>query len=278
MDESDTQVLDDIEGLWSELDGIDIDMSRVQVLPGSHFAGDQAVMPHFPISNECLELIVCALDHIKGLRQQSGNKPKGFGVWRSKAPWPLLRSALECASQSIWMASPDDQKTRIERVLQMQYDDLKYRIKAQQLVATDEERENVPALNYKQVFDRLAEPWDADEKTARRIRGGVQLSGCVLEAAKSSEIVSNPAVALGYWQMASGYAHGRGWVTEYTATLYHLGNVEGPQQGYKLDYKQIAIMMILVINTIKYAIWLVQQRSGYDGEYEQVAEIRIGSA
>jgi hypothetical protein len=66
------------------------------------------------------------------------------------------------------------------------------------------------------------------------------------------------------------------WVNKNSATLRDLDVEEGPAQGYKVDYQQVAILIILVINTIKFAIHLTPLRSGYESTFESIADIRVG--
>lgn len=276
IDEDDYEFTDDIERFWIDLDHTDIDYSRTDVLPGSDFASDEAALAYPQISRECLELISCALDHIRCQREYSGNEPHGYRRWRMKAPWTLLRAALELASQAIWLAAPDSQNTRIERLLQLEHDNIEQSNKAKLALMRERDRHRAPFVKAsKDWFDQVAGPWETDRQAANRMRNDINMTECIEEAAKASGI-TRPIVAINYWRIASGYAHGRHWVTQYTASLRDLDVEHGPTQGLKIDYRQVALVIVMVINSIRYAIHLVKLRSGYESTYQPIADITVG--
>ena len=213
MDDADTAVLNDIEEFWAKLDHMDLDFTRVKVLPGSDFASDEAVLPEVAIAAESLDLILAALDHVKLLREQAGNKPRGFGVWRMRAPGHCFGRLLRWRHRVSGFACEDEQHLRIERVLQLTHDNMSNNIKAQVLSMPPDQRDGGPFRERgKAWFDPIAKFWERDEKTANRMRNTVKLSECVSLAAKATTS-SNLMIlrSTGRWQVPM-HTGGRGLI------------------------------------------------------------------
>ena len=274
MFNEDTPHLDYIEFLWSKLDKIKVDFSTTSgPHPSSDFGRDQAALREFSGYVSALELIACSLDHLRGLRQLVGNEPKGFKHWRLQTPWTLLRAAHEMASQSIWLSSPNDQRVRIERLLQFMWDDAYQDANTQLQVLNPRKRKaRLDLSQAEQVFDKIALPWYKDGKTQNRIKTPISFSDCVYSAAETSGIVQ-PRTAVGFWRTASAYAHGRSWANRYVAILIDLGD---GTQGWKPDYRVMAVYITMVLNTVVYALHSAHIRCGNDSHrYRPVGQLRF---
>src|SRR5664279_4349694 len=121
--EEDRQAITDINRVFDEFDKIDAGFGTYPILPTSDLASVSEQIPGWPIASLAPDILGGAIDHMHSLRLSAGQPPGGHAEWSARAPWTLMRSALEAAAQAIWMMCENDQDTRLERCLRVWYDD-----------------------------------------------------------------------------------------------------------------------------------------------------------
>lgn len=265
-EQSDENVLRDIETFWRHVDAIAIDLDKVTLLPHSVFESDRKAVPPYLMAGNCLSLVQSALDHLHALRWLMGNPPNGFGRLLNQAPWTMLRSSLQLSSHAIWIAAPDDQQIRIERLLRTDYEDRRQKSESDVLLARprDKEKARELATAWEAGFDEIALPWEMDEKAHRRIRQSVSLSECVHDAAEITGVTHGNIAQL-YWKLASAYAHGKSWPQRNTTRTRSYQDAQGvTYEGQVMEPRSFIYLQIMSIDTINYAIWLLQTRCGYE--------------
>lgn len=261
-DESKRQVLDEIECMFSEFDKVDAEFGQYHALPGSDFASDNNQIPDWRLSNLAPSLLGTAVDHVHSLRLSSGAPPMGQAHWNARAPWTLLRAAFECASQAIWMASPDDQDERMKRYLCYCYDDRCNQFKAEKHTYRPRDQDKLHRLEEwdDSEFKVKAARWDTPA-VADWIRQTPNFSECVKEAATHVRAV-NPDMAVLYWRVASAHAHGRPWGPKVAGQVRGLDDGSGFTQS-AIGFEQIARMIGITTLTVQYCNWLIKKRMGH---------------
>lgn len=267
-DPADASVLDDIEDLWGGVDSLFLDPAKVESpLPGSDFASDQQSYAGAFTAGIAGGLINSSIDHVRALRLLAGTPDNGgFGIWPSHAPWTMLRSSLEIASQAIWLCLPESQTERIERLLRFCWQDRTEWTENQlQNIRPRDRQKYRPLLEtwQKHLIDSAGERINPDN--LNKIQTRVSAVESVEDAAASSKIFY-PNQMHSFWRITSSYAHGRLWAEPYAT-------VPRPN-GRAMDFKLIASVLIVVIETNRYAIWLLEKRNGHQRtEFSQVASV-----
>lgn len=85
--------------------------------PGSDLDRDRARCPAYSVGSLAWPTIGSAVDHVHAFGHPIRN-----GALHIYAPYTLLRTAIETASQAVWILAPDDQQDRIKNTLKLEYD------------------------------------------------------------------------------------------------------------------------------------------------------------
>lgn len=274
--EEDRQAITDINRVFVEFDKIDAGFGTYPILPTSELASDAAQIPDWPVSSLAPDLLGGAIDHMHSLRLSAGQPPEGHAEWSARAPWTLMRSALESASQSIWMMCENDQDVRLERCLRVWYDDRRNFFKAENQTYRRRHRDKLNSLQEwdDNEFKVKAARWDTAEAKGR-IRQEPSFSECIAEAAEFAGAVSAD-MAVVFWRVASGYAHGRPWSWQVSGKFRTVEKAEGlvTSQG-AIAFEPIARMIGITVLTIQYADWLIKERSGHQSELLPFMTIQV---
>jgi hypothetical protein len=184
---------------------------RIQAVPavpaiGSSLRKDDEVTDPYQLSHAVVGALVSAVDHLDAVRALV----QDAGVVHARAPFTLMRAALENSATAVWLIAPASRDERVLRRLRLQWDDARDGEKACRLVGAE------PPLS--------RDGWKAKLERVARARGlsDEQIGSVTRQKATYSEIVKTagdeargPDVtgqnALFCWMAASGIAHARLW-------------------------------------------------------------------
>jgi hypothetical protein len=119
----------------------------------------------------------------------------------SAAPYSLVRGALENFAAGFWLLHPSESSERVERAL---------RWWAKNFIDQDKATRGLGLSNYKPLKLKLKKLVEAGKPVRcdpEKVRNGY-FSSPVLEYADKHSSAINPYM---YWQVCSGFAHGRPW-------------------------------------------------------------------
>lgn len=179
---------------------------------GSRMASDDALTAPYQLSHAVAVPISGALDHLQALRALLVDAEALYMA----APFTLMRSAIESASQALWLLVPDDQLVRVQRRLQMAVGDARERSRAVALL--DQPRAEAALQGRLERFAGLAE---AVGLPRGNVLGRAPSLALIVRAA--SDVVAVPDLPLEFlWRLGSGYAHGRVWALLMAGAQEHL--------------------------------------------------------
>ena len=177
---------------------------RVYIPPvqaGSRTATDDALTAPYQLSHAVAVSLSGALDHLQALRALLVDAE----ALHMAAPFTLMRSAIESASQALWLLVPDDQLVRVQRRLQMAVGDARARSTA--LVLLDRPRAEAALQERLERFAQLA---DAAGVPRGNVLGRAPSISTMVRAASDVAALSDLSLEL-LWRLGSGYAHGHAW-------------------------------------------------------------------
>lgn len=173
---------------------------------GSSLGKDDKVTDPYHLSHAVVGALVSAVDHLDAVRALV----QDAGVVHARAPFTLLRAALENSATAVWLIAPASRDERVLRRLRLQWGDALDGEKACGLVAAE------PPLS--------RAGWKAKLEGVARARGlsDEQVAAVTGRKATFSEIVKTAGDeargsdltgqnALFCWMAASGIAHARLW-------------------------------------------------------------------
>ena len=181
---------------------------------GSSLSKDDTLAHPYQISHAVIGALVSAVDHMDALRTLVQNAR----VVHARAPYTLLRGALENAAAAVWLLAPKNRTERILRRLRWQMEDAHNGVKAAGLI-------NVPtALSRDEWKSKLADVARAcgvpEETAGKAVNEPARFGTIVKEAGDAVQGLGN---AQFYWMVTSGIAHAQTW-----AVLSALERVEVP--------------------------------------------------
>lgn len=210
----------------------------VVVEPGSAFAGDNARLSSFRVSDYASTQISVALGCIEALemmivREESTSVEVRISPYGQYA---LLRNALDASVTCLWMLDPVSSTGRLKRRL---------------LLEVDETR-NAAALKTSQ--GQPVNDWK--KKKRARIRevsdqaGIVQWNPLKAELESTTKMLgsierhhADPVMSwLAWWQLASGHAHGKSWAT---LASHDREEIDGSRDGDSATYRVTANFGVL---------------------------------
>jgi hypothetical protein len=168
------------------------------VAPGSQLAKDDAESHPYRVSTAITLSLTSAIDHLHGLCALALHS----GFLHSCSPASLVRGALEGASAAIWIACAAGVDERITRSLQWHMADIKDSDRAAKAAGV----ESPTPLQVRE--DKVETVATKRSLNFKMIRGGYKSSDAVKAA---DAYLQSPIGILTPWQMASGFAHARGW-------------------------------------------------------------------
>ncbi len=171
----------------------------LEVQEGSLLAEDDVLTAPYQSSHVIAVFLGSALDHLQALRALLVDAE----ALHMSAPFTLTRSAIESASQALWLLTPDERQVRVQRRLQMAADNAREQSRAVEIL--DPEARG----RLQQRLDRFAGLGEAAGIPRDHVLGRAPSLVTMVRAA--SDLVA-PDLPLEFlWRLGSGYAHGNVW-------------------------------------------------------------------
>jgi hypothetical protein len=198
---------------WMEkaLDTVKVWSERVHLpcpapAPGSSLAADDAAARPYEVSSAVVGGLVSAVDHLDALRVLVVEA----AVVHSRAPYTLLRAALENAATAVWLLAPANRKERVLRRLRLKWADYHDHVQASAL--TDEPmHEWLPKVKIQ--LREIAENRGMDQDQIKRVTDRPPSLGSIVETAGEELDGLSGRKARFFWAVGSGIAHDRDWAT-----------------------------------------------------------------
>jgi hypothetical protein len=213
---------------------------------GSSLSGDDEVAHPCEPSHAVGGALVSAADHMDALRALV----QDAHVVHARAPFTLLRAALENSATAVWLLAPANRNERILRRLRLQWAD-----------SCDLENAALPAgaqpplsrAGWKDKLEAIARARSLPGEQAATITGQLFSYGSVVKTAASEaqddELTGE--VALLCWMAASGIAHAR--LRAALSSVLDRPEVPGAPQGaaaMKLSASDKALAVIAGVTTL----------------------------
>jgi hypothetical protein len=186
-----------------------------QPAAGSRLRADDALTDPYRLSHQVVLALISAVDHFEALLLLV----QDAGVMPARAPFTLLRAALENASIAVWLLAPDDRKLRVLRLLRLMWTDGEDNVQAWESVAVQ------PPLSREERKNNLQEMARAAELSTQQVSQVATLlrwTTIVKGAGDGAQELTGERALLA-WRVSSGVAHARPW-----AALSILDRVEAP--------------------------------------------------
>ncbi len=119
------------------------------------------------------------------------------------APFTLMRSAIESASQALWLLVPDERQVRVRRRLQMAAENAREQSRAAEILDPE------ASQRLQQGLDRFAGLAEAAGISRDHVLGKAPSLLTMVRAASGFVAPDLPLEFL--WRLGSGYAHGNVW-------------------------------------------------------------------
>ncbi len=186
-----------------------------QPAAGSRLQADDALTDPYRLSHQVVLALISAVDHFEALRLLV----QDAGVMPARAPFTLLRAALENASVAVWLLAPDDRKLRVLRLLRLIWTD------GEDNVLAWESIEAQPSWSREERKTNLQEMARAADLSLEQVsQVATQLRWTtIVKGAGDGALELTGERALLAWRVSSGIAHARPW-----AALSILDRVEPP--------------------------------------------------
>jgi hypothetical protein len=216
---------------------------------GSSLRKDDEVTDPYQLSHAVIGALVSAVDHLDAVRALV----RDAGILHARAPFTLLRAALENSATAVWLLAPANRNERVLRRLRLQWADALDGEVAHQVVGAE------PRLSrdgWKGKLQAVARARGLpDEQILAVTRRPVSYSGIVKAAGDEAQGSNlNGQDALFCWMLSSGIAHAKSWAVLSPA----LDRVEVPrvpglsenQVGLILSASDKAVTLIANVTTL----------------------------
>lgn len=91
-------------------------LEQLHPLPGSRFEEDDLLKSIEPPSEQVINLLRSAFDHLHAVADAVGEDGKGP---RALAPYTLIRTAIEASALAVWMMSPTPKDNRLKNSIRL---------------------------------------------------------------------------------------------------------------------------------------------------------------
>jgi hypothetical protein len=216
---------------------------------GSSLRKDDEVTDPYQLSHAAIGALVSAVDHLDAVRALV----QDAGILHARAPFTLLRAALENSATAVWLLAPANRNERVLRRLRLQWADALDGEVAHQVVGA------APRLSrdgWKGKLQAVARARGLPDEQVQAVTGRpVSYSGIVKAAgdeAQDSDLTGQDALFC--WMLSSGIAHAKTWAVLSSV----LDRVEVPgvpgvaenQVGLMLSASDKAVTLIASVTTL----------------------------
>ncbi|WNV84715.1 hypothetical protein [Umezawaea sp. Da 62-37] len=172
--------------------------------PTSSLASDDKALGDLATSSTVTSMLLAAADHLDALRSMLFEAK----VLYIRAPYTLLRCALENASVAVWLLAPSNRDERIIRRLRWEWANIVDQYAAFELIkhtpvrSKDDRRMHLLAL---------ARTRGLSDDQVSAIAGRTIGFGQIVDLAAEENALLDKATNRVLWSMCSGISHGRQW-------------------------------------------------------------------
>jgi len=188
---------------------IDSWRERIHAEPTAPAAGsslakdDEATSPH-QVSHAVVGALLSAVDHFDAFRALL----QDAGILHARAPYTLLRAALENGATAVWLLAPSSRNERVLRRLRLQWTDSRDSEKAALLFDT---QPNLSKAEWAETLEELAR---ARGLTPQQVQDVTKARATFTEIVRTAGLEGQDLSgrdSLFLWMIASGIAHARMW-------------------------------------------------------------------
>jgi hypothetical protein len=242
---------------WEEIAlGIDkmaqrtADPNDFQISAGSSLAADDSASCPYQVSHAARMCLVAGVDHLQAVKALFVD----LHVLHIAAPFSLVRGALENLAAAFWILHPKARSQRVERTLRWHAKNLHEQHMALEPVGLYDEAQRDAKLA---KLDAEAAPRSI---SVRDVRAGYRRSRVVKYAAEHSTRSERPLL---FWQLCSGYAHGRQWAYLGMSEQEHFETADPGVLNVKLttDAGRLLLPTLAAYQLLMDVVELLQQRS-----------------
>jgi hypothetical protein len=242
---------------WQEIaPGIDKMAQRIAdpndfpISPGSSLSGDDKASRPYQVSHAARMCLVVGVDHLQAVKALFVD----LHVLHAAAPFSLVRGSLENLSAAFWILHPKARNQRIERTLRWHAKNFHEQYMALEPLGLIDEAQRDAKLA------KLAAVATPRGISTQDVRAGYRSSRAVRYAEEHSTRSDRPLL---FWQLCSGYAHGRQWAYLGMSEQEHFAtadpgvlNVQLTTDPGRLLFPTLAAYQLLID-----VVELLQQRS-----------------
>ncbi|HET9082018.1 MAG TPA: hypothetical protein VFO01_16095 [Trebonia sp.] len=174
--------------------------------PGSSLYGDDKATDPYQISHAVSGALLSAVDHMDALRALILDAH----IVHARAPFTLLRAALENSATAVWLLAPDRRDDRALRRLRLQWADSRDGESAETLFAAEP---RLSKANWTATLKGIGQARGWSEDQLKAITNGkvtyTEIVRTAAEEAYDADITERDALFC--WREASGIAHAKFW-------------------------------------------------------------------
>ncbi|WP_329054086.1 hypothetical protein OG738_13575 [Amycolatopsis sp. NBC_01488] len=202
----DQRILADLAKIFDRVDALAgvIEDEHPPPIAGSTLAEDDVATDPFHISHAAIWGLVSAVDHVKALRTlvvDSHTVP-------ARAPFTLLRAALENAATTVWLLAPSERAERVLRRLRLQWANIKDDESARQLI---DHAQTVPTKDKKRRLQDIGRAAGLSSSEVSLIASRTVGFSSIVETAGREGNGLEADIMLLVWKLCSGIAHAKSW-------------------------------------------------------------------
>jgi hypothetical protein len=170
---------------------------------GSPLRRDDEITHPYQISHAVIGALVSAVDHMDALR----TLVEEAHVVHARAPYTLLRGALENAAVAVWLLAPANRIERVTRRLRWHWVSEKYGVETAELIGA---RQGLTLDERKTKIETVARSCGMTEDQVREATTSASFRLIVKSAGDEGRGLDGKTVKL-CWMAESGIAHAQSW-------------------------------------------------------------------
>lgn len=172
-------------------------------MEGSPLRRDDKITHPYQISHAAVGALVSAVDHMDALR----TLVEEAHVVHARAPYTLLRGALENSAVAVWLLAPANRIERVTRRLRWHWVSEKYGMEAAELIGG---QQGLTLNERKAKIETVARSCGMTEDQVREATKSVSFRLIVKSAGDEGRGLDGETVKL-CWMAESGIAHAQSW-------------------------------------------------------------------
>ncbi|MEV5301124.1 hypothetical protein [Amycolatopsis methanolica] len=190
---------------------------------GSSLRKDDDITHPYQLSHAVAGAMVSAIDHLDALRALV----QDAHIVHARAPFTLLRAALENSATAVWLLAPPNRNERVSRRLRLQWADA---CDAERAAALTGAEGRLSRADWKDKLEGIGRTAGLSEDQVRGVTKYRATFGSIVETAGDETRGLKGQDALFCWMLASGIAHARLWAV--LSSVLDRAEVPGAADGH----------------------------------------------